>query len=377
MSNNNSSASNKNELAHNNSNNKPNVNETTEFQYFMKEFLGFIIRTGIIFYINTYISNKARVINSYYYNRGIFYFFILYLAIFMMDIMTYESKFINRMLYILLFCVLLSYCINYLIHKYMYKGFWLSLLISFSFSILIFLIGLLCIYYSVYSQGEDISDAVFLQFNYASFNNSSTSTFMLYFFIICGLAFWSTNYNNKIGDFLNPNVMGLMFLIIVMFIGFSFAIKIKVIDSKQILNTIITYFCLLYVIFVLQSYFLIDSIQNTCYGTGETTEKKKQGAFAEMLINLLLISIVLTLILNDIRKWSVKTYLSYILITIFVFACMFYYSTTYPSIGLLSFWNFIEWCILTSYNNHDTFNSFSFVMMNHKYNLKSKNKEGE
>ena len=96
-----------------------------------------------------------------------------------------------------------------------------------------------------------------------------------------------------------------------------------------------------------------------------------------MLINLLLISIVLTLILNDIRKWSVKTYLSYILITIFVFACMFYYSTTYPSIGLLSFWNFIEWCILTSYNNHDTFNSFSFVMMNHKYNLKSKNKEGE
>ena len=123
MSNNNSSASNKNELAHNSSNNKPNVNETTEFQYFMKEFLGFIIRTGIIFYINTYISNKARVINSYYYNRGIFYFFILYLAIFMMDIMTYESKFINRMLYILLFCVLLSYCINYLIHKYMYKCF--------------------------------------------------------------------------------------------------------------------------------------------------------------------------------------------------------------------------------------------------------------
>ena len=43
MSNNNSSASNKNELAHNSSNNKPNVNETTEFQYFMKEFLGFFI----------------------------------------------------------------------------------------------------------------------------------------------------------------------------------------------------------------------------------------------------------------------------------------------------------------------------------------------
>ena len=55
---------------------------------------------------------------------------------------------------------------------------------------------------------------------------------------------------------------------------------------------------------------------------------------------------------------------------------MFSLSAKYPSIGLLALWNFIEWCILTSYNSHDTGNSFSFVMMNHKYNLKSTNKEG-
>ena len=69
-------------------------------------------------------------------------------------------------------------------------------------------------------------------------------------------------------------------------------------------------------------------------------------------------------------------YLSYLLVTVYIIYCLFTLSSSYPSISMLSFWGFIEWCILTSYNNHDTFNSFSFVMMNHKYNLKSKNPEG-
>ena len=171
--------------------------------------------------------------------------------------------------------------------------------------------------------------------------------------------------------------MGLMTIIIVMYVGFYYAISIRLIDSKSILNTIIAYLLLLYVVSVFQSYFLLDSIQNTCYGLGPVNEKKKQSAFAELLFNLLLISIVLMLILNDVRKWSFYNYLSYILITIFIIICIFSYSAKYPSISLLSLWGFVEWCILTSYNNHDTFNSFSFVMMNHKYNLKSTNKEGK
>ena len=56
---------------------------------------------------------------------------------------------------------------------------------------------------------------------------------------------------------------------------------------------------------------------------------------------------------------------------------LFSYSTKYPSVGLLSFYGFIEWCILSTYNTHDTGNSFHFVMMNHKYNLKNANKEKE
>ena len=353
------------------------MSEITEFRYFCNKFLQLIILIGMVFYLNIYISEKSRVINSYNYNKAIFYFFLLYIFILVSDMMTYESEYLNNLVYIFLFCVLTIYVVNYLVHKYMYKGFWLSFLISFAFSLLIFGVFLLCIWYSIYSKDKKIYEPVFLQFNYAYENNLSLTKFMSYFFPICALLFTVTNFDNKIGNFLNPNVMGLMTLIIIMYVGFYYAISIRLIDKKQILNTLISFLIFLYIISVFQSYFLLDSIQNTCYGIGDVNDKKKQSAFAELLFNLLIVSIVLMLILNDVRKWSFFNYLSYILITVFIIVCMFTYSSIYPSTSLLSLWGFIEWCILTSYNNHDTFNSFSFVMMNHKYHLKSKNKEGK
>jgi len=353
------------------------MTEITEFRYFCNKFLQLIIIIGMVFYLNIYISNESRNINSYYYNKAILYFFLIYVFILVADMMTYESDYLNNLVYILLFCVFTIYVVNYMVHKYMYKGFWLSFLISFAFSFLIFGVFLACIWYSIYSQDAKIYDPVFLQFNYAYENNSFLTKFIMYFFPICCLLFWATNFNNKIGDFLNPNVMGMLAMIMISVIGLTFAISVRLVNSKQILNVIISYFLLLYVVSVLQSYFLLDSIQNTCYGTGPVNEKKKQSGFAELLFNLLLVSIVLLLILNDVRKWSFYSYLFYLLITVFIFTCLFSYSTKYPSISLLSLWGFIEWCILTSYNNHDTFNSFSFVMMNHKYNLKSRNEEGK
>ena len=59
--------------------------------------------------------------------------YFLYLTFF-----TSDSDYVNKFVYTLVACILLIYFVNYLIYNYMYKGFWLSLLISFGFSILIF-----------------------------------------------------------------------------------------------------------------------------------------------------------------------------------------------------------------------------------------------
>jgi hypothetical protein len=347
---------------------------SNEFKYFLKKFLKIVVMFGIIFYINIGISNNCLNIKSYYYNRSILYFLLLYLCIFISDIFTSDSDYVNKFVYALLACILLIYFVNYLIYNYMYKGFWLSLLISFGFSILIFGIFAISFWYSI--ESKEKNRPLFLQFNYADFNNNTMTNFILYFFILYGFLFWLTNTNSKIGIYLNQNITGLLAMILVIYIIFSYAIKIKLIDSKQILNTVFTYFCVLYVIGIIQTYFIIDSVHNTCYGLEPTNENKEKGVKAEIFGNLLLVSIVIILILNDIRKWSFMNYLSYLLVTLYIIYCLVTLSSSYPSISMLSFWGFIEWCILTSYNNHDTFNSFSFVMMNHKYNLKSKNLEG-
>lgn len=351
------------------------MKELSEFRYFLYKFLKLLVVITIVFYINRYIAEKSRNIKTYNYNRVILYGFFLYIGLLIFDMLTYESEFLNRLITYFLFCIISLYFINWAVYKYMYKGFWLSFLISFCFTILFGGIFTLAFYYGIASNGEKISDPIFLQFNYSENVNASLTSFMTYFFPICGIIFWATNFNNKIGDYLNQNCMGLLSTIMIIYMLSWYAIKIKLLNPKQILNTFITYFVILYVISVVQTYFLIDSIYNTCNNLGFEQAKTK-NATAELLMNILFISIIIMLILNDIRKWSFYNYLGYILITVFIFVCMFSLSVKYPSIGLLSFYGFIEWCILSSYNSHDTGNSFHFVMMNNRYNLKSLEKEG-
>ena len=352
------------------------MEEISQFRHFLYKFLRLIAIFTIVLYINRYIAEKSHNIKSYNYNRTILYFFLVYLGILISDMMTLESDYVTRMIYFTVFCVLTLYAVNWAVFKYMYYGFWLSLLVSFGFSILVGGIFVIAFIYGIYNQGDKIRDPVFLQFNYSEFINSSLTSFIMYFFPLLGLLFWMTSSNSKIGNYLNQNIMGFMATVMIIYIGISYAIKIKLLNPKQILNTYFTYLCIMYVIGVLQSYMLIDSIHNTCYGTG-FVESKGKNAMAELLNNLLIVSVILMLILNDIRKWSFFNYASYLIITVYIFMCLFSYSTKYPSVGLLSFYGFIEWCILSSYNTHDTGNSFHYVMMNHRYNLKGLNTEKE
>ena len=349
----------------------------SQFRYFLYKFIRFIIIVTIILYINRYISEKSHNIKSYQYNRTMLYLFFLYLGIFISDIMTYESDYVTRMVYYIIFCILSIYFLNWAIFKYMYYGFWYSFLISLGSTLLIGLIFMAAFIYGIYGQGEKIRDPVFLQFNYSEFVNSSITNFITYFFPIVGLVYWLTSSNSKLSNYLNQNLMGLFTTILFIFIAGIFAIKIKLLNPNQILNTVFTYYGVLYILFIVQTYFLIDSIHNSCYGLSSVENAKKDEAGAELLRNLLILSIILMLILNDIRKWSFFNYSSYLIITIFILLCLFSYSTKYPSVGLLSFYGFIEWCILSTYNTHDTGNSFHFVMMNQKYNLKNVNKEKE
>ena len=348
----------------------------TEFSYFSSKSLILIIVTNIIFYINRYIAENARNMNSYNYNIYMLYAYLIYIAVLVFEIYTYESEHPSRLVNLLMVSVLLLYASNWAIVKYLKKGFWVNLFASFGICFFIYGIYIAGSYVSIKSLGSQISDPIFFTFNYAFEINQSLFKFMYTIFPIVFISFASWNYNTKASQLINQNIMGFFTSFIYVFIMLISAIKVQLLNKKQFLNLSISYHLVLYVFSIIGTYVVLNSIKDACNGLADTVNSKKEADLIQLIINLILISIIIMLILNDVRKWSFFNYLSYLLITAFVIIVFFGLTTKYPSISLFSLWSVVEWFILTTYNTHDTGNSFSFVMMNHKYNLASTNKEG-
>ena len=95
----------------------------TEFSYFSSKSLILIIVTNIIFYINRYIAENARNMNSYNYNIYMLYAYLIYIAVLVFEIYTYESEHTSRLVNLLMVSVLLLYASNWAIVKYLKKDF--------------------------------------------------------------------------------------------------------------------------------------------------------------------------------------------------------------------------------------------------------------
>lgn len=366
----------KNENKDKKENNQKDIKPVTEFGYFRNKFLILVVVTNIVFYINRYIAEKARNINSYNYNTYMLYAYLIYIATLVFDIMTYESEHTSKMVNIICFTVLTLFGLNWALVKYYNKGFWINLFLSLAFCFLIYGLFLLGAYVGIISLGKEVSDPLFFMFNYAFETNYTLFKLMFIMFPIIFICFASWNYNTKLSQLINQNIMGFFNSFLYVIIFFIMAVKVRLLNKKQIINTVLSYQLVLYVFSIVATYVGLQSIKDACEGLADTNNSKKEADLVQLISNLILVSIIMMLILNDIRKWSFFNYLSYLLITAFVIIVFFGLTTKYPSISLFSLWSVVEWFILTTYNTHDTGNSFSFVMMNHKYNLASTNKEG-
>ena len=360
--------------------------EVSQFYFFFKSYGFLLIISNIIFFIYNYISETSLNIKTYNYNELMIYGFYFYIVLLVFNIMTCETKYISTFVKIFVVSIITVYISNWAVFKFFKKSkkeFWKQLILSFLISIGIFILFMGLIYLVIKSldknnnNGISISDIIFFQFNYAFVSTKQLFNFFTAFFPVCFIIFYFTNFNNKFSSYLNQNLIGFLMMCMLIFIIFWYATRIKLLNPKQYLNTFFTYLAITYVISVAQTYILMGSIENNCKGNTNVSEEKKGSSFAQLLSNLLILGIIFILILNDIRKWSFFNYLGYILVSLLILACLFSFSNKYPSIGLLSIYGFIEWCILNSNNSHDTGNSFHYIMMNNKYNLTSNNEEGK
>ena len=340
----------------------------SEYAYFMKYYLYFIVLFCITTYANLYISKETTDIKVFEINKVCFYMFFLFLCIIINDILDTPMMFLKQFIFIILFSLLLVYITNYFMVKYSKKKYTTTLFHSLGISLIIYVIFIIGIHFLISSKGYKYTDPLYLQFNYGIYVNLSFFIFTALYYLFLRHSAKLLDWNSFIGNLMAPTIFGLIFLFYLFCLIIYFAIKSKFITKIQSLNTFIAISCIILFLGLIQLYFFMGGLSNVCNNKTLAEERGKSNII-ETLNLLLFLSIIFILWVDDSRKWNQLEYFLYIIVSIFIIMCIVYYSALYPSISLLSLWGFTEWSILNWYNNHDTWNSFNFMLMDTKYNL--------
>jgi uncharacterized protein (DUF486 family) len=146
---------------------------------------------------------------------------------------------------------------------------------------------------------------------------------------------------------------------------FSFIIyickNIGLINGYQYLDTFIVLLSIFIICGYIYFYLLLQSISTVCSDDKKKEESVKNMNEAETVINIMIMALFGVLWIGDSKIWNQFEYLIFIIATIISFAGLFYYSTKYPSTGVISLWLFIEWIILCFKNGNNAKNSLEGV----------------
>lgn len=290
----------------------------------------------------------------------IFYLLIGILFYFISDILRTQEDFSKKIVGIILFCIFISYISNYFLEKYFKGHFYYKILIVLGITIAVLIISLILVHFIInkqnYDYGDinDVFDASFkknLYYFIFYFVLLIIYTFILYFF----------SYPSSKNQILQPALLGLFLMIFL----FSFIIyickNIGLINGYQYLDTFIVLLSIFIICGYIYFYLLLKSISTVCSDDKKKEESVKNMNEAETVINIMLVALFGVLWIGDSKIWNQFEYLIFIIATIISFAGLFYYSTKYPSTGVISLWLFVEWVILCFKNGNNAKNSLEGV----------------
>jgi glucan phosphoethanolaminetransferase (alkaline phosphatase superfamily) len=106
----------------------------------------------------------------------------------------------------------------------------------------------------------------------------------------------------------------------------------------------------------------MNSLTNICVEK-EEKDSLQQIETQERIVLGIIASLVIVLWLRDSRNWKQIGSIIFIIVTIFTLIAMFYYSTVYPSLSILSLWLFFEWIALIFGQKENSKNSLHFSFM--------------
>jgi hypothetical protein len=333
-----------------------------EFYFFIKDYLYFIVFISICFYIliniNKLSKNKTITIET----KVLFYLLIIFILIIINDILQTPIESLKKFIFIIIITILLIYIVNYLIiHYYKETGsiHTSKTLLSFYALIIIFIVTLIYIYFKFQKKDKNIAFNLYASFNNSINNNFGFLTFTTIFLCIYKLAFYLLDYNTALTDILSPAILGGLLIFYIICYIIYICLKLKIINNMQYLNTYIALSSICFFLFIVYIKIFMSSMNTIC----TTNETESTNEEEERVSILIFISILAILWLDDTRNWHQTGSIIFILVTIFAFYCIFYYSTKHPSTGFLSFWLFIEWMIIIFYRKENSKNSIHYSFM--------------
>lgn len=334
----------------------------TDFYFFFKNYLYFIVLFSICFYLLLHVNNTSRNKTEIIITKIFFYLVIVFLFVIINDILEEPLDYQKKFIMILIFSLISTYIVSHIVEYFFGKNtFYSKLLKVFISTIIIFVINIITIYLTFYRDDNNKANKLFSNFNSAIRKNIY---FLIFTFII--LVIYNTIYrffhywNSNLSDILSASLLGLLFIVFVFSFITYLAYKMKIINKLQILNTYISLFSIFIFICFLYAYIFLTSVETICKTNQNVDSMYKE----EIMSILLLISIIIILWYEDEKNWHNYGSALFLLASVFGLYCMFYYSLSHPNVSLLSFWFFIEWLIILFYRKENSKNSVHFSFMN-------------
>jgi hypothetical protein len=327
---------------------------------FVQKLLFSITFFSLCLYLIVQNLNSSNIPLVIMQTKIIFYLLIGILFYFISDILRTQEDFSKKIVGIILFTIFISYISNYFLEKYFKGEFYYKILITLGITICVLAISLLLVHISInkpkydYSDINDVFDASFKKNFYY---------FIFYFILLIfySLILFFYRYPSSKNQILQPALLGLFLMLFV----FSFIIyickNIGLINGYQYLDTFIVLLSIFIICGYIYFYIFLNSFSAICSNEKKKEESVKNMNEAETVINIMIVALFGVLWIGDSKIWNQFEYLIFIIITVITLAGLFYYSTKYPSTGVISLWLCIEWIMLCFKNGDNAKNSFEGV----------------
>lgn len=332
---------------------------------FIKNYLYFIIIFTICFYTLIYISNTTKNNIIQIETKIFIYLLIIFLFVVINDIISSPQEDLTKFIIIILFSLLIIYVSFYIIDKYYSNEGYLSRIYKIlGISIIVFIIFTIIIYFQFQQKDANKAYNLYQTFNIGINKNYYFMLFVTLYIFIYKIIDYYTNWNSNLSDILSPTILGGFLLFFIFCILIFMSLKMKIINNKQILNSLLAFLGITIFLGFVYLFIFMKSLNTICTDkTDNQNGDEKNDSKKEIIINLIIISLIIILWLDDSRNWHQMGSLLFIFATIITFLGMFYYSRLYPSTSLLSFWLFIEWIIIIFRRRENSKNSIHYSFM--------------